>query len=273
MPELPEVETIKNQIAPYLPMKVEAVEFSDVSSRLVKEREFDPTGKTLTAIKRKGKVLLLEFGREELAISGLGMSGGWRVSSEKVLEKHTHVQLMGSDKLGAPLFLGYVDPRRFGNFHLLKKESAKKWLTRLGADVSDESEFTVDYILEKFRRYPNKELKPFLLEQNHFAGVGNYMASEMCAHAGILPSKKCEHLNKRHAKKLHEATKVVLAGTVSSGGTTFSGGYKDTTGSQGEGVKNLVVFYQKVCRMCGRSAVIKTILKGRGTYHCPRCQK
>jgi formamidopyrimidine-DNA glycosylase len=272
MPELPEVETIKNQIAPHLPLKVKSVAYSDVSASLIKDKEFSPKGKELTAIERQGKVLLFMFGPELISISGLGMSGGWRVSPEKIKEKHTHVQFSCEKKNGEKLFLAYVDPRRFGNLHFFKPEGAAKWLTRLGADVS-KPEFTPEYIYERCQRHPGKVIKAFLLEQNHFAGVGNYMASEICAHAEVLPDRLNSTITKEEAEKLWRGTQIVLEGTVSTGGTTFSGGYKDTTGSQGEGVKNLVVFYQEVCRLCGRTKVIKTVLKGRGTYHCPRCQK
>ncbi|MCF8059059.1 MAG: hypothetical protein K9K67_07170 [Bacteriovoracaceae bacterium] len=272
MPELPEVETIKNQIAPHLPVKVTSVEYSDVSSSIIKDQEFNPKGREFTSIERRGKVLLLNFEKGLVAISGLGMSGGWRVSPKKISEKHTHIQLSCKKENGDKIYFGYVDPRRFGNIHFFKSIGAKKWLTRLGADVS-KAEFTADYIYSRCQKHPGKAIKAFLLEQNHFAGVGNYMASEICAHAGILPDRLNKNISQKDAQKLLEATAIVLEGTVSSGGTTFSGGYKDTTGSQGEGVKNLVVFYQEVCRMCGRTKVLKTILKGRGTYHCPRCQK
>lgn len=271
MPELPEVETIKNQIAPHLPLKVVSVLYSEVAGSIVKDKEFSPRGKILERVARKGKVLLFEFEGGLVSISGLGMSGGWRVSETKVLEKHTHVQIKGLKENGDTLFLAYVDPRRFGNLHHLKTEGAQKWLTRLGADVSS-PEFTVDYIWERLQKCPQKEIKPFLLEQNHFAGVGNYMASEVCAHARILPSRRNHTLTKKDARNIEKAMKIVLEGTVKSGGTTFSGGYKDTTGNAGEGVKNLVVFYQQVCGLCEKSKVIKTVLKGRGTYHCPRCQ-
>jgi len=255
-------------------MKVQSVEYSSVVGSILKEQEFDPVGRVLESVERRGKVLLLHFGRGDLAISGLGMSGGWRISKEKVVENHTHIQFCLSKPSGKKiaLYLAYVDPRRFGNFHYFNPQGAAKWLTRLGADVSSD-DFSAEYIFEKCKRYPNKEIKPFLLEQNHFAGVGNYMASEICARAKVLPTRKGLHITKRDAKKLWEATQSVLEDTINTGGTTFSGGYKDTTGDAGEGVKHLVVFYQEICQMCGNTVVIKTIQKGRGTYHCPRCQK
>lgn len=274
MPELPEVETIKNQIAPVLPMKVQAVEYSDVVGSILKEQEFDPVGRIIESIERKGKVLLLHFSKGDVAISGLGMSGGWRISKDKVCEKHTHIQFFLTSPRGKKisLYLAYVDPRRFGNFHYLKPASAAQWLKRLGADVSS-PEFSAQYIYEKCQRFPNKEIKPFLLEQNHFAGVGNYMASEICARGGILPTRKGKSITRKDTQKLYQATQSVLHDSISTGGTTFSGGYKDTTGDAGMGVRHLVVFYQEVCQMCNNSVVIKTIQKGRGTYHCPRCQK
>jgi len=274
MPELPEVETIKNQIAPVLPMKVQVVEYSDVVGSILKEQEFNPVGRVLDSIERRGKVLLLHFGKGDLAISGLGMSGGWRLSKDKVCEKHTHIQFFLSSPKGKKivLYLAYVDPRRFGNFHYFKSEGATNWLKRLGTDVSS-PEFNAQYIFEKCQCYPNKEIKPFLLEQNHFAGVGNYMASEICARAKVMPTRKGETISKKDALKLYMATQSVLKDSIATGGTTFSGGYKDTTGDAGMGVRHLVVFYQEVCQMCQKSIVVKTIQKGRGTYHCPRCQK
>ena len=276
MPELPEVETIKNQISPKLPLLIKRTTYSDVSTSIVKNKSFSPTNKTLTKIERIGKVLLLHFTSEKqekfVAISGLGMSGGWRLSDKPIKEKHTHIHLSGTRDSGEKVYLGYVDPRRFGNFHLFKPDEAKQWLTRLGADVSSK-DFTVDYIVERFERFPNKKIKPFLLEQNHFAGVGNYMASEICARAAILPNRVVKTLTKAHARALINGTRKVLDDTLTTGGTTFSGGYVDATGEKGQGVKNLVVFYQKVCGLCKRSQVIKTTLAGRGTYHCPRCQE
>jgi len=156
--------------------------------------------------------------------------------------------------------------------HFLTFDQSKEWLTRLGADVSS-SDFTANYIYKRCQRYPNKKIKAYLLEQNHFAGVGNYMASEICARAKVLPDRTAGSISKKEAKLLFESTKTLLNNTLESGGTTFSGGYQDAFGDAGEGVKNLVVFYQDTCRMCHKTKVIKTTLLGRGTYHCPRCQK
>jgi formamidopyrimidine-DNA glycosylase len=200
------------------------------------------------------------------------MSGSWRISKTKIKEKHTHIQFKTCNSKGEIIYLGYIDPRRFGNMHFLTNDEANKWLTRLGEDVST-SKFTAEYILEKCKRYPNKKIKPYLLEQNHFAGVGNYMASEICARAKVLPDRVASTISKKEATQLIKATKVVLDDAIKTNGTTFSGGYQDAFGEKGAGVQNLVVFYQDTCKMCNKTKVKKITLAGRGTYYCPSCQK
>ncbi|MFG1499561.1 DNA-formamidopyrimidine glycosylase family protein [Halobacteriovorax sp. XZX-3] len=275
MPELPEVETIKSQLSHVLPMEIEDVEYSDVSDSIVKDKDFNPKGMTLERVERQGKVLRFFFtdqdGNEWRAISGLGMSGSWRIATQPITEKHTHIKLIGTNAKG-PLHLGYIDPRRFGVFHLYSPPNEATWLTRLGPDVS-KAEFTLEYLLMLKKERPNKVLKPFLLEQNFFSGVGNYMASEICARAGVRPTRRMKTLTKLELEKVFMAVKIVLDDSISTGGTTFSGGYQDAFGEKGEGVKNLVVFYQKICGLCKETEVKKITLAQRGTYYCPHCQK
>ena len=272
MPELPEVETIKSQITPSLPIKVKRVIFSDVSNSIVKEKDFAPKTFTIEKIERQGKVLRFFLDKDKRIISGLGMSGSWRISHLPINEKHTHVQFCGENKYG-DIFLGYIDPRRFGNMHFFNSENEKKWLTRLGPDVS-KPEFNLDYLLGLKKIRPQKIIKPFLLQQDFFAGVGNYMASEICARAGIRPTRRMKTLTKKELERIIKATRIVLDHTINTGGTTFSGGYQDAHGNKGEGVKNLVVFHQETCGLCGESETIKKIeLAGRGTYYCTQCQK
>ena len=271
MPELPEVETIKKQIAPKLPIKVEKVILSNVSDSIVRTKDYPLKSFTIEKIERQGKVLRFYLDDGRRIISGLGMSGSWRISNNPIGEKHTHVIFSGTNSDG-DIHLGYIDPRRFGVMHFFNIENEADWLTRLGPDVS-KPEFDLDYLLKLKKEKPNKVIKPFLLEQQFFVGVGNYMASEFCAHAGIRPTRRMKTLSKADFERLLEATKVVLSGTISNGGTTFSGGYQDAYGDKGEGVQNLVVFYQKTCGLCGQETVKKVTLAQRGTYYCPHCQK
>lgn len=267
MPELPEVETIKKQITPHLPLKIKKIELSPVHSSILKTQTISPKNATIQKIERIGKVLHFLLDKNRSIISGLGMSGGWRVRKEMVNEKHTHI-LFKTDKL----FLSYVDPRRFGKMHFLKREEAYEKLKSLGPDLLSE-DFSEEYLHALFKKYPNKVLKVFLLDQKYFAGCGNYIASEVCALAGIRPTRKTGKITQKEITKLRQAFIDVLEGNIKNQGLTFSGGYRDAFGEAGSGVLNLVVFHQEICGICKVTPVKKIVQAQRSTFYCPKCQK
>jgi formamidopyrimidine-DNA glycosylase len=267
MPELPEVETIKNQLNQIMPLKIKSFATSDVVGSIVHTKLDKLKGKTILNVSRKGKMLdfLLDDGRHLL--SHLGMTGSWRISKEKVKEKHTHLQFSGENG-----FLAYVDPRRFGHMYLYDQIDAQKKLDELGIDLLD-IDFTYDYFKASLLKYPERFIKVTLLDQSLFAGTGNYIANEICARGKVRPDRKVKSLQEKELKALYQAVSMVLDDTIESGGTTFQGGYADTTGNKGGGVKHLVVFYQKTCQMCKKTPVTKIVLGQRGTYYCGHCQK
>ncbi|MBT7609243.1 MAG: hypothetical protein HN576_05775 [Bacteriovoracaceae bacterium] len=274
MPELPEVETIRAQIEKKTPLTILKAEYSTFHNSILKpkSKHFDPVGATISDIKRKGKLLIFLCDDDKYFLSHLGMSGSWRISNNKITEKHTHIQFETIGKNNKRIFLGYVDPRRFGNLYFYHEEEALTFMDGLGIDIGTD-EFTGEYVHSVFKKYPNKMVKAFLLDQKYFAGCGNYIASEICARAGIRPTRRTGKITKKEAQLISEVTNIVLDQSIESNGMTFSGGYSDTEGKVGEGVKNLVVFYQKVCGLCNKTPVKKIILKTRGTYYCPFCQK
>src|SRR5690606_37222989 len=105
--------------------------------------------------------------------------------------------------------------------------------------------FDLEYLTKAIKRYPERALKVTLLDQKLFAGSGNYIACEICARAGIRPTRKCKNVKKAEFPKILRAIKEVLGPALKSGGTTFQGGYRDTSGDYGEGLDHLVVFWQK----------------------------
>jgi formamidopyrimidine-DNA glycosylase len=216
--------------------------------------------------------MTMVFGEDHYLLSHFGMSGGWRLSESKILEKHTHLQFKCETKNRKHLYLAFVDPRRFGHLFFFNKENAEKKWNELGVDIST-PDFTFDYLKKTLKRFPEKQIKPFLLDQKYFAGVGNYIASEICARAGIRPTRRNKLIREHEISKILEATKIVIDGTLKTKGTTFSGGYADASGEKGGGVQHLVVFYQEVCQLCFKTPVTKIILAQRGTYYCPQCQK
>lgn len=267
MPELPEVETIRTQLSAYLPLKIDSVSSTPELKQNVLHTKLDLKGKTLIEIRRKGKMLDFLFDDRSHLLSHLGMTGTWLVGEHVPKGKHTHLILKGPT-----LTLAYDDPRRFGHMYWYSALEAQKKLDELGPDLAS-NDFTYEFMVDSLKRYPARALKVTLLDQKLFAGSGNYIANEICAHARIRPNRKCGKIRTDEFPLIYAAIQRVIHGAIQSGGTTFQGGYRDTTGERGMGVQNLVVFYQRICQLCGVTPVKKTVLAQRGTYHCPKCQK
>lgn len=269
MPELPEVETIKNQIQKYLPLKINSLWVSKNINSILHTDYKSLINNKIQSIHRKGKMLNMSLENEEHILSHLGMTGTWRISHKELNEKHKHLQIKGSFNKKT-IYLTYVDPRRFGHIYIYNKENTQEKLDKLGTDLTQISFLEVKTAIKKF---PNRHIKVHLLDQKFFAGSGNYIANEICARSGIRPTRRCNTITLDEIKKIHKAIQVVINDHIQENGVTFQGGYQDAYGNKGKGVKNLVVFYQKTCQLCQKSEVKKIVLAQRGTYYCPKCQK
>lgn len=267
MPELPEVETIRLQLSHFLPLKIVSQSSTAQLKQNILHTDLELIGRTLLTIERKGKMLDFIFDDGSHLLSHLGMTGTWLIGESISAGKHTHLTLKGDQ-----FTLAYDDPRRFGHMYYYSKTQAQKKLAELGMDLAD-PDFSLEYLTQAVKKYPERALKVTLLDQKLFAGSGNYIANEICARAGIRPTRKCKKVKKEEFPKILQAIRDVLTPALASGGTTFQGGYRDSTGEKGKGVAHLVVFYQKICQLCKETPVKKMLLGQRGTYYCPRCQK
>lgn len=276
MPELPEVDTIKKQLRKILPFKISKYTVSVGLKKNILHTKLNLEGKTIIDVDRKGKLLIFTLDDNTKLLSHLGMTGTWLInknlkqssSQSQLTLKHIHLQLISPQGFS----LSYYDPRRFGHLYQLNFKSAQEKINALGLDLADEN-FNIEYLKKSLTLYPERDLKVTLLDQKLFAGSGNYIANEICARAKILPTRKCKDLKTKDFPMILQAIKDVIYPALISGGTTFQGGYIDTTGEKGQGVSNLVVFYQKICKMCNDTPVEKIMQAQRGTYFCPRCQK
>ncbi len=271
MPELPEVKTIQDQLNTVMPFRIRRVTLSPVADSIVHTKLDRLRGRVLVRVERKGKLLDFQLNDGRHLLSHLGMSGAWLISQQRVTEKHTHLQFTGESDRGRG-YLAYVDPRRFGHMYLYPPQHAADKLNELGHDLLD-AQFTLKYFKDSLFKYPQRLIKVTLLDQSLFAGTGNYIANEICAHGRVLPNRLVKTLTARELTRLYRGVSKVLTPTIGRGGTAFGGGYRDTKGEKGNGVQHLVVFYQQTCQLCKTTPVVKTILAQRGTYHCPRCQK
>lgn len=266
MPELPEVETIRSQLSHYLPLKILSVITSKGLKQNILHTKLDLKGKSIIQINRKGKMLDFILSDGSHLLSHLGMTGTWLIGEVVKFTKHTHLKLKGPKYM-----LVYDDPRRFGHMYYYTATEAAEKLASLGMDLADPA-LDLPYVTQAITRFPNRMLKVHLLDQKLFAGSGNYIASEICARARILPTRLCKDIKKSELPKILKAIRLVLDGSLSSGGTTFQN-YRDSSGEKGKGVEHLVVYGQKTCQLCKKTQVKKIILAQRGTYFCPYCQK
>ncbi len=274
MPELPEVKTIQDQLNGFMPFSIERVRRSRVAGSIVHTPLTGLTGRTITHIERTGKLLDFRLDDSRHLLSHLGMSGAWLIARHPdppIAEKHTHLQFQGKSPAGAG-HLAYVDPRRFGHMYLYSAQQAAAKLQQLGPDLLS-PQFTLQYFTDALLSYPQRMIKVTLLDQSLFAGTGNYIANEICAHGGVLPHRRVQTLCRAEISRLYRGVQRVLRPTIGKGGTAFGGGYRDAHGERGTGVQHLVVFYQSICQLCRQTPVVKTVLAQRGTYHCPSCQK
>lgn len=274
MPELPEVETIKNTLKQFVLNKTIAkveVQWENIIKEPddAEQFKFLLEGQTIRDMGRRGKFLLFYLD-DYVLISHLRMEGKYRVhpAGDPVL-KHTHVIFSFTD--GEEL--RYNDVRKFGTMHLYPKgrELLNKPLSQLGPDPFDES-FTFDYFYGKLKK-TDRYIKSALLDQTIVTGLGNIYVDETLFKAGVHPLKRSSKLTKKEIRTIREKAIETLADAVKLGGTTIRS-YVNSQGEMGMFQQELFVYGQenKQCKTCS-GPISKIKVGGRGTHLCISCQK
>ncbi|MBF0205911.1 MAG: Fpg/Nei family DNA glycosylase [Oligoflexia bacterium] len=288
MPELPEVETIRRELHALLPLKIKEV----IAGKYL-DTFLDPKGlikslanSVLFDLERKGKYLFWHVHlssknkNTKYLLSHLGMSGRWLLHSDIAhLAAHTHLTLSlipvspaDPTQLPLPIYLSYIDPRRFGKIALLSAQEFLIIKNNLGIDALS-TELTTEYLSTIIEKYPRRSIKKILLDQHLIAGIGNYLASETLARAGIHPLRNGKDIKAVEIPKLKTALFRALTVSLRRQGVSFDGAYKNTHGEEGSALNKLVVFRQEYCGICKVNKVVKIFQDGRGSYFCPHCQK
>lgn len=271
MPELPEVETVKEGLKrKILGRKIvdcqvrwdNIIEYPD-KDKFIKEI----TNKTIKDITRRGKFIIFLLDDYYL-ISHLRMEGKYFIKKEKeILSRHDHVIF----KLDNGCELRYNDTRKFGTMHLVKKEDIVNTpVNKLGMEPWDEL-LTVDYLKEKFKR--KKAIKTLLLDQEIIAGIGNIYANEILFLARIHPEKQGCTLTDKELLDIIKYTREIMDRAIKLGGTTVHT-YQAVDGITGRFQQELLVHgcEGKKCSKCNND-IVKITVNTRGTYYCPKCQK
>ncbi|WP_067730539.1 DNA-formamidopyrimidine glycosylase [Oceanobacillus damuensis] len=274
MPELPEVETIKNTLKRFVLDKT--IEKVDVHwPNIIKEPDDVEhfrtliKGQTIRELSRRGKFLLFHLD-DYVLISHLRMEGKYSVHKAiEPVKKHTHVIFTFSD--GEEL--RYNDVRKFGTMHLYAKghELLNKPLNQLGPDPFDDT-FTFDYFYQRLKK-TDRFIKAVLLDQTIVTGLGNIYVDETLFKAGVHPLKQASKLTRKEIKAIQEQAIATLEEAVKAGGTTIRS-YVNSQGDMGMFQQELYVYGQdrKACKKCG-TEIAKMKVGGRGTHVCPTCQK
>ena len=274
MPELPEVETVLRGLKDRaLGRRITAVIVGHPGVVIGSPEDFATRleGKVIAGLRRKGKALALELGVLDgepplYLLMRLGMTGQVTVAPVNApLESHTHVR-MALDVGGEEV--RFRDVRRFGRLRCCTLEELEAVLGRLGPDAQ---QITAE---EFFRSMQGRRgaIKSWLMNQQLLAGLGNIYADEALFAARIHPLAQPGGVSADAARRLHRAVQKVLARAVALQGTSFRD-YLDIEGRPGNFLPQLRVYQRagEPCRRCGR-AIRRTVIAGRSSHYCPRCQ-
>jgi formamidopyrimidine-DNA glycosylase len=271
MPELPEVETIRRQLAPLVEGRTfERVEIDDARwCRPLAPSEMEDAlrGREVERLGRRGKYLVWSLSDDVHLAQHLRMTGTVLCGAHPT---QTHVRVRIDLDEGPPLAI--VDPRRFGTGELLLGGEALDgfFAARLGLEPLDER-FTAQHLqaLARGRRTP---VKAFLLDQRRMAGVGNIYADEALYRAEIHPSRSVGRLSDDQHERLREALVWALEAGIEARGATIDD-FRHVDGVWGS-FQDRFQAHRREGEPCGRCGerIVKLVVAGRGTYVCERCQ-
>lgn len=279
MPELPEVETIKNAVC-------KAIGYSTIRNVIINQnrlRQNIPAdfvqkviGAKIVSYSRLAKYIILNLSNNNSIIWHLGMSGRIKIceSIPEVCDKHDHVLIVTDDGV-----LIYNDPRRFGMITCCATDhlSQLDFIKRIGLDAFDKN-LTPAYLKEKFKN-KNIPIKEALLDQKIIAGIGNIYASEALYHARISPLREANRLSLHECQNLLLAIRHTLQKALEAGGSTLRD-YHKPDGSEGFFQFQHCV-YNKTgqpcpdckCSLAKTGGIRKIVLAGRSSFYCPTLQK
>ena len=274
MPELPEVETVRAQLAPVLGGRVvRSVQILD--ERLTRPVDLEHVvdrleGRRIASVERRGKYLIVRFEGGLVLLIHLRMTGSFLIARGGDLPEDLHRRAVvrlddGSD-------VAYRDVRRFGTWLVLEEDELEDYLAlRLGEEPLERA-FTTRRLSRALtrRRAP---IKAALLDQRVVAGLGNIYADEALWYAGIHPLRPAGQLDAEEIGAARRAIRRALRAGIRRQGATLSD-YRAPNGARGTMQDEFKVYGRagEPCLRCGTS-IEKIRVAGRGTSYCPGCQR
>ena len=297
MPELPEVETVRRGIAPFMEGQTLASAVAhrpDLRWPLPDNFGERLTGRSVTALRRRSKFILIDLeapvgsgAPRETWIVHLGMSGRFVVhpqdgDAERIGDfahetgataarsPHDHVVVET-----ALARLVYNDPRRFGAMDLCPTETldGHKWLADIGPEPLGNA-FHAEHLATRFAGRTTS-IKAALLDQRNVAGLGNIYVCEALHRARINPKRTAGGLSRPRLERLSAAIRDVLAEAIEAGGSSLRD-YRQADGELGYFQHRFAVYGREgePCRSDGCGGVVRRIVQsGRSSFYCATCQR
>jgi formamidopyrimidine-DNA glycosylase len=272
MPELPEVETTRRGVAPWIEgVRVTGVMLRQpmlrwpVPPRLARELP----GRRVLAAERRAKYLLFRVEGDRTLMLHLGMSGSLRVlQTMSPAGPHDHLDLA----LESGRVLRFHDPRRFGSADWVAGDPLRHpLLTGLGPEPLGPG-FTAEYLAAACRGR-KVAIKQLIMNGRIVVGVGNIYASEALFRAGIHPLRAAGRISEVRLAGLVASIRAVLEAAIRQGGTTLRD-FAWGEGQRGYFRPELAAYDRggEPCLRCG--GTVRSIVQGqRSTYYCPGCQR
>ena len=272
MPELPEVETVKNALSKVVVgAKVTNVFTGEKKLRIPFPNNFKKIliGRAFSKPFRRAKYCLLPIGNFEFLIIHLGMSGKIRILNfNPPPEKHDHLII----SLDNEFHIIYNDTRRFGFVDIIKGDLDKnKIFSKLGPEPLS-AKFEKTYLFNLINNSSQK-IKNLLLDQTIVAGLGNIYVNEILFKSLISPKRLGKNISIKKCEIIVNSTKLIIKNAINAGGTTIKD-HIQPDGNLGY-FKNYLKVYAKTnlnCSNCN-SKIKEVVISNRKSYYCPQCQR
>lgn len=278
MPELPEVELARENLADWLVgRRIREVRAPDARIRRGQDEaeiRAAAEGRRVTAVRRRAKYLLFDLDGPAGGAAGpgllghLGMTGKWarrRDGAPDPPAVRAEIRLSGGERVV------FADRRRFGRFSLRRPEDEAR-LAALGPEPLARA-FTARVLAERLGGAPGP-VKVRLMDQGRVAGLGNIQVAEALWRAGIHPARPAGSLGEGEVRRLHRAIRETLRRTIREArGVEIR--YVGEGREGNESARNRFSAYGhegETCPKCRRSAIRRRRLAGRSSFYCPRCQ-
>jgi formamidopyrimidine-DNA glycosylase len=266
MPELPEVETIKNELLPHvLGRTITSVDIAwdgMVKQQAVADFRSRVTGQTITGLTRRGKYLFFGLSSGEKLVMHMKMTGSLILNPVDNRFSRAVFHLDSGDSMH------FWDPRKFGKMWVDRDEASVT--EKLGPEPLDAG-FTVDVLKQRLKNR-TAPVKPALLDQSVIAGIGNMYADEALFDARIHPLRIAGKLSENEIKRLHASILRVLRKALVLKGASIRNYIRpDGTVGTAHDEFNVAHGVGKNCPKCG-TPIERIVVRNRGTYFCPKCQ-